>query len=189
MSFHDLNLILKNITNQTGWETQKQYLHILNLWQKLVSPQISQHSRPSHLTQQVLWIAVSSSVWSQHLSLQRYSLLKKLNAHLDLTLSDLRFSPALWYQNSAHLPADQAHLKPTSHPSQVVRNTPVSPDFPQGDTPLSAFHYWQHCLQVRSQEFPLCPLCAIPTPQGELDRWHKCFICFTKSKSDPDHQF
>ncbi len=180
MSFQNLDLVLKRVINQPGWELQKQYLQILNLWQDVVSPKIAQNSRPHHLTPQVLWIAVSSSVWSQELSLGRYSLLKKLNAHLDFSLTDLRFSAGFWYQNSAMMTEDEKKMILTTHPSQIHADPTILTQIPKGKTPLEAFQNWQESLRRRSQDLPLCPQCHTPTPQGEIDRWQKCYICFTK---------
>lgn len=180
MSFQNLNLVLKKVVNQPGWELQKQYLQILNLWQDLVSPKIAQNSRPHHLTVEVLWIAVSSSVWSQELSLQRYSLLKKLNTHLDTTLTDLRFSVAFWYQNSSLIKEDPENSILPQHPTQIQADPTILTQIPKGKTPLEAFQNWQESLKRRSQHLPLCPKCKSPTPQGEIDRWQKCYICFTK---------
>jgi len=183
MSFQNINLILKKVIDQPSWELQKQYFHILKLWPNIVSGKIAKNSRPHHLTPEVLWIAVSSSVWSQELSLQRYSLLKKLNPHLDITLTDLRFSVAFWYQNSSTMAENQQNSPLTSHPSVIKVDRAIFQEIPQGKTPLEALETWQQSLTIRSQNLPLCPHCQQATPQGELDRWQKCYLCFIKNNS------
>jgi predicted nucleic acid-binding Zn ribbon protein len=178
MSFHNMDFVLKRVIDQPGWEIQKQYLKILALWPDLVSPKIAQNSRPSHLTQQILWIGVSSSAWSQHLSLQRYSLLKKLNSHLDLTLTDLRFSPALWYQNLSSKDENLQGKSLSSHPSKIQTDPEILTQLPKGETVLQAFDRWQKFLSLRSPQLTPCPQCKIATPQGEIDRWEMCCMCF-----------
>ena len=178
MSFNNIDLVLKKVINQPGWEIQKQYFQILNIWQDLVSSKIAKNSRPSHISKKVLWIAVSNSVWSQELSLQRYSLLKKLNSHIEMNLKDIRFSNALWYQNSS---SNQEQNNITSHPSYSEKKKVSFENISEGKTSLSAFKNWQDSLNLRSQNLSVCPQCCIPTPQGELDRWNKCSLCFTKN--------
>ena len=120
-------------------------------------------------------MATSSSVWAQTLSLQRATLLKKLNTTLTEQLLDLHFSPAQWYQSSSNPATTEA----AEHPSYIESEDLASllPQLPEGNNPLDAFHRWSTILKQRSQHLPLCPRCDCPTPEGELKRWGFCAHC------------
>ena len=57
---------------------------------------ISQNTRPLYFSREVFGIATSSAVWAQELTLQRYSLLKRVNQQLNFNVKDIRFTPARW---------------------------------------------------------------------------------------------
>ena len=82
MSFDSLSRILITIENQPGWEAQRQFRQVLRVWHEVVEEKYLPHSRPLYISRQVLWVATSSSVWAQNLTLKRYGLLKKLNGKL-----------------------------------------------------------------------------------------------------------
>ena len=90
MGFNRLNDLLNSLQTQGNWEKEDGFLHLCKLWESLVDPKIKAHTRPQSVSRQVLWVATSSAAWSQTLSLQRYQLLKKLNAQLSTPLVDLK---------------------------------------------------------------------------------------------------
>jgi predicted nucleic acid-binding Zn ribbon protein len=126
-------------------------------------------------------VATASSVWAQNLSLQRYSLLKKLNALLSEPLVDIRFSSAQWYNVKPAAKVDR--MTQEKHPSTIAP-VPSLPELPKTNpTPQEAFQRWAAVIEARSQNLPLCPDCQCPTPPGELERWTVCAHCISKQRS------
>jgi predicted nucleic acid-binding Zn ribbon protein len=187
MSFQSLDEILTAIENQPGWDLQQQYRRLLQAWHKIVEPAIAEHARPLQITRRVLWVATSSSVWAQHLSLQRYPLLQKLKLELDQPLVDIRFSSVPWYTQKglAGSSPDLPLVNCQRHPSSIDTEEEFSPltELPPSHTPPSALQRWLTVLQSRSQSLPLCPQCQSPTPPGELERWTICAYCIARQWS------
>ncbi|MFN6236622.1 DUF721 domain-containing protein, partial [Microcystis sp.] len=118
MSLHSLDKILAVITQQAGWEEYRHYDQVLQLWPKIINPRLLEQTRPFSLSCGVLSVATSSAALAQELSLQRYSLLKRLNSQLETPLGDIRFSAARWQQDSQLIPLEA--IAPNSlrdHPS------------------------------------------------------------------------
>ena len=182
MSFNSLDQLLETIIQQPGWEKYRQNLCLFQSWEKTVGEKIAAHTRPLYIKRNVLWVATSSSVWAQTLSMQRYSLLLKLNQQLPYQLTDLRFSTAEWHK--PRISNSLAELN--NHPSQVtVTNlADAMSQLPQGDTPKTAFQRWLQALKMRSQGLPTCPQCQAPTPAGEIERWGRCFHCASQFFSE-----
>jgi predicted nucleic acid-binding Zn ribbon protein len=183
MSFNSLDRILEILQKQPGWETQQQYRHLLQCWETAVAPKVAQHARPLYIARNVLSVATSSSVWAQNLSLQRYSLLLRLNPLLSEPLVDIRFSCAQWH-NINRLRSDRA-IAQEQHPSAIEMNLEqLPPPLPQGKkTPQEAFQRWAAIVEARSRDLPVCPRCQCPTPVGELERWAFCSYCAAKQWS------
>jgi predicted nucleic acid-binding Zn ribbon protein len=182
MSFNSLIKILESIERQPGWERQQEFRQLLRSWEEAIDAPIKLNARPLYIARKVLWVATSSSVWAQTLSLQRYTLLGKLNAKLSEQLVDIRFSPARWYEieraNSTSSSTER------NHPSSIDNTFVESEDnSTESDTPQLAFKRWQERIQRRSQQLPLCPQCHCPTPEGELLRWQVCCHCAAKQWS------
>ena len=171
MSFDSLDGVLAALKQQSIPELQ-QYHRLLESWQAVVEPSVALQTRPLYVSRQILWVATSSSVWAQTLSLQRYALLKKLNAELSEPLVDIRFSTAQWHKrdrSTAAIPGSQGH------PSR----TKPFPKLPPGNSPQVAFERWSEQIRARSPH-QVCPSCQCPTPEGELQRWGLCYLCTTK---------
>lgn len=181
MSFDSLDKILNAITEQPDWEPYRQFCHLLRCWRQVVAPPIAENTRPLSISRNILWVATSSSVWAQTLSLQRHQILTKLNAALPEPLKDIRFSPAQWHDSRF-----QAEMEAES-PSQIEIPAEVFSisESPPGNTPESAFQHWARAVQARTQSWPLCPQCQCPTPSGELDRWNVCSFCAAKQWQSP----
>jgi predicted nucleic acid-binding Zn ribbon protein len=177
MSLHSLDKILAAITQKAGWEEYRHYDQVLQLWPKIINPRLIEQTRPFSLNRGVLSVATSSAALAQELSLQRYSLLKRLNGQLEIEITDLRFSSARWQQDFDLIPPDA--IAPNSlreHPSYVA------PEKPRENPEQSAgLRSWSEKIQQRYQSWPICPLCQSPTPSGELDRWQCCAFCFAQS--------
>ncbi|NJL91410.1 MAG: DUF721 domain-containing protein [Coleofasciculaceae cyanobacterium SM2_1_6] len=102
--FKPLHHILDVIENQPGWLTQQQFRLILRLWAEVVGETVADHTRPTGLDRQVLWVATSSPVWAQELGYKRHMILRKLSHLLtqkfgtpaQVALTDIKFSPKYW---------------------------------------------------------------------------------------------
>lgn len=180
-----LDKILSKITQQPEWQEYNQYQQLATCWRNVVNRKISQNTRPIYFSRGIFGIATSSAVWAQELTLQRYSLLKKVNRQLNFEVKDIRFTPAQWNDNIArdnHTDLaknidNQENIAATS-PKQVESATEIA-------TPKTAHEslkHWLSKIEKRSQNLPLCPQCNSPTPQKELERWHFCCHCMAQQK-------
>ena len=187
MFFSSLAQNLTTITNKPGWEKYQQHRQLLECWQKIVSKEIAQQTRLLYLNRKVLWVATSSSVWAQELTLQRYTILKQLNTELDFELKDIRFSAHQWQQASDRtLLGQNSPNNSSKHPSSLsLENASIAADnLSDIDDPQAAFQGWLNVIQSRSSHLPICPQCQSPTPEGELKRWFLCCHCAAKKWSD-----
>ncbi len=181
MSFQSLDRVFQRVINQPGWETQRQFHHLLREWQGVVKPKIAQQTRPLYISRKILWIATSSSVWAQHLTFKRHQILKQLNAKLALSLVDIRFSTAQWHhQSNSKSQNNFEAAQSSSHPSSLPHNLPNPVPTASSNQVQAALQNWLSALEVRSQYLPTCPQCQCPTPEGELQRWQVCAICATQ---------
>ena len=132
-----------------------------------------------YISRQVLWVATSSSVWAQDLSLQRYSLLKKLNSKLTFTLTDIRFSPANWKKSSDNWASDREEI--VIKPQKALDSAKNPEDEPKIDDPKLAIQKSLEKIKARielsTQSGCFCPQCGSPTPAPELERWKVCHHC------------
>ena len=187
MFFSSLEDILTEIEHQPGWEKYQQYRQLLEYWQRIVSEKIAQHTRPLYINRQVLWVATSSSVWAQELSLQRYTLLVQLNNPLPFSLKDIRFSSTQWKQTRDNdVSTDDVNNQQSLHPSRIKLNTSeitLANSSSVGD-PQKTVKYWLSVLKKRSLNLSICPQCQSPTPEGELKRWHLCCHCMAQKWSE-----
>jgi predicted nucleic acid-binding Zn ribbon protein len=177
MSLHSLDKILAAITQKAGWEEYRHYYQVLELWPKIINPRLVEQTRPFSLGRGVLSVATSSAVLAQELSLQRYSLLKRLNGQLEVEITDIRFSSARWHENSDPIPREAIALTSIQeHPCYVTKEM-------QSENPdqKASLQSWVEKIRQRSQSWPICPLCQSPAPPGELKRWHCCAFCFAQS--------
>lgn len=183
MSFKSVEEILKFVTSSPGWETYHQYCHLVECWRSLISPKVSTHTRPLYISRQVLWVATSSAAWAQNMSLQRYSLLKRLNPMLDEPLDDIRFSSALWHNvPQSTTDGTQESTSKQPHPSDIPPDL-ISDEKDASSNnahPQASFERWIEKMRLRAQNLPPCPLCQSPTPPGELERWNCCALCSTR---------
>lgn len=181
MSFQSLDRVLKEVISQPGWETQRQFHHLLREWKAVVKPKIAQQTRPLYVSRQILTIATSSSVLAQNLTFKRRYILKQLNAKLAMSLVDIRFSTAQWHhQPHAALKKNVEAGQSSSHPSSLPPNLPAPAPVVSSDQVQAALQHWLSALEVRSQCLPNCPQCQCPTPEGELTRWQVCALCVTQ---------
>jgi predicted nucleic acid-binding Zn ribbon protein len=178
MAFNSLNHLITALTKQPGWAQYQRYSRLCQCWNEVIDPKIVFHTRPVYIQRNSLWVATSSSVWAQHLSLQRHLFLKSINARFpEEPLVDIRFSSAKWH--SYQLVADT--FVESSHPSKIDFPVPCPQNVSDSlMTPAIAFQRWTDLMKGISQNMPLCPRCHCPTPPGELKRWSLCMHCATQ---------
>ena len=185
MFFNSLDRILKQVVNQPEWDQYRAYLEINKCWRQVVNKKASENTRPLGLERGVLQVATSSAVWAQEMTLQRYSLVKKLNKRLDFTLKDIRFSPARWQQNNqrslsseepSEFPLQEINLqKLIAERQQVQEEQELAPPDLQ-----STMSTWLDTVKKSSQELSPCPQCQTLTPPDELARWQVCRYCIAQ---------
>jgi predicted nucleic acid-binding Zn ribbon protein len=171
MSFKSLDRLIENWENQPELKQLHQFRLIVNNWLDVVGVPVAKHSRPHALNRGVLSVATSSSTWAQHLTLQRYQILTKLNPLLLEPITEIRFATAQW-QNQIVSPTNKAISR--SNREIAAANLPEFTD------PIAAFQQWAEVVQKRSQHLPLCPQCQCPTPTPEIERWAICALCSVK---------
>ena len=192
MFSNSLKNILHQLSQQPEWEQYKQYCEVIECWQKIINQKVAQNTKPKSISRQVLWIATSSSVWAQELSLQRYGFLKKLNSQLSFTLTDIKFSPARWTELSPTTPSqtknDIANGQKLSLSSENRLNNAKKLENSQKiDEPKIALKRWLERIKTKAesptQPYLLCPQCSSLTPISELERWQVCSHCIAKKWS------
>ncbi len=189
MPLNSLDLLLQKILAQPQWKKQKRFHELAECWFKVINSTVAKNTRPYCLRDDILVINTSNSVWSQHLSLQRYTLLKKINSLVYQPIKDLHFSPARWTTNIPVID-EEADIS-SNHPSQIEINdydnnyttNKSEPSVIKDDTPSEAMKKWFTNLETNRQSLPLCPRCQTPTPKGELERWGICMCCFAQEKT------
>jgi predicted nucleic acid-binding Zn ribbon protein len=181
MTLNSLDHLLIVLEKQPHWDEYRRYVEICQAWETIITEKIAPHTKPLFIQRDVLWVATSSAAWSQQLSFQGHSLLKKLNNQISSSpLLKIRFSSGQWDQNQ---PCDQDLPQETNlsffsypHGKKPLAKTSRKPT----QTPEEAFKQWTQVVQEHLQSLPLCPQCQCPTPLVELERWSKCSLCITQ---------
>ena len=185
MDFESLDRLLTNLAGLPIAQKIKDYQQLLNAWVIAVGPAIAKQTQPIAIEREILKVATASAALAQDLTFKRRQILAKLNLQLTTTVRDIRFSPRNWDPSQAtkeRSPVSEQQILWQQHPSRLD-----SPQDPIGDRktpavdPPQAFQTWAAKIQQRSQNWPLCPQCQCPTPQGELKRWQICGICAAKN--------
>lgn len=198
MHFNSVEQILTQLAQQPGWEKFREYRQLLKCWENIVNQQTFQHTRPLHITRQVLWVATSSAARAQELSFQRYSLLKRLNKQLTFNLKDIRFSSSGWHQTTSQPEIKPSLFSITTQPksetalSSIVteqeaensQNEPLSASSADSAKAKYAAERWLKILERNSASLLLCPGCNSPTPKGEIERWNLCCHCIAQKWSE-----
>ena len=184
MSFESINNILGVLENQEAFQKIQQFRRLLRCWAEVVGTAANTYTRPISISRDVLFVATSSSAWSNNLSLQRYRILKQLNAQLPINLIDIRFSTAQWQDvvGQGNYEDEREQSLSLQHPSWIgdAGSLPSLCEQPKVTDAHTAFQNWAKRVRERSHELPLCPQCQCPTPVGELQRWSVCSFCTTK---------
>ena len=181
MPLRPLDTVLQNLLNQKAWEHQKQFREITLLWQELLPKKTAANSRPYSIKNNTLLVTTRNNTWSQHLTLQRLSIRKKLNQKLTSaqTIKEIRFTTAHWQQKPAYSPLADPDLP---HPSRL-ENPQLKSSRSMAQSPANAVRSWLQQQQKQLRDEPVCPSCNVPTPHGELERWHVCRCCIAQEWS------
>lgn len=211
MHFNSVEQVLTQLETQPGWEKFRQYRQLLKCWDRVVNPQIAQHTRPLYINRQILYIATDSAARAQELSFQRYALLKRLNQQLTFQIQDLRFSSSQWHQKTYSL-ENQPPLFTISDPigyaernrqssasnQSKIKVDPIAPSesahrhktkpqiqnyvSPQ-DKAKNAALRWLRSIEQRNDSAVFCPQCKAATSKEELTRWNLCHHCVAQQCS------
>lgn len=181
MAWRSLNQVLGSFEQQPTWNHRQQFQRLLACWPEVVGAVVAGQTRPIALQRDVLQVATSSSVWAQNLMFERQRILDKLNARLRLSVKDIRFSTAHWYNGGAETITSEAQKIWQQHPSRTGEPGFASTPLATPKDATAAFQSWAGRVRSRSQHLPLCPACRCPTPQGELQRWSVCSLCAAKA--------
>lgn len=194
MPLSSLDQLLQRILAQPQWEKQRRFHELANCWYQIIPPRIAQNTRPYCLKEDTLFISTSSFSWSQNLSLQRYSLLQKINHRVSQPIKALSFSSARWYPytESNHLTkqVDDNKIHPSIITNQdnlteiMEKRSPSNLPSNPSTNPQSALQEWFNHIQQKNQSYPSCPNCQALTPQGEIDRWGVCACCFAQKTNN-----
>ena len=186
MYFNSVEQILTQLEKQPGWEQFRDYRQLLKCWHNTVNQNTVKHTRPLHITRQVLWVATSSAARAQELSFQRYTLLKRLNKQLPFTLKDIRFSSSQWHQKTYTESTDEVLFSTTKQSkskkitSTVEKQRKNSSRNSATEAKIAAKR-WLETIS-KSDSLP-CPNCEASTPSGEIERWNCCYLCVAQKWS------
>ncbi len=186
MFSNSLDRILKRLVNQPEWDQYRAYLQINQYWQQVVNKKASENTRPLGLERGILQVATSSAVWAQEMTLQRYSLVKKLNKRFEFTLKDIRFSPARWQQvqqrSLKHQTLSEFPLQEINLQKLIVQKQKEQEQQEEATPPnlQSTMSNWLKTVQKSAQDLTACPQCQTLTPPDELARWQVCRYCIAQ---------
>ena len=181
MALDALGKLLAIAQAKQSWPIPLDFQEIRKNWEELVGEKVARNSRPTALINNVLWVSVSSSAWSQELSFKRRDIIRRIKERVT-ELKDIRFSPGNWTRSP--LPrTDDFSLHP-SFVGEIERGQRVKGKL----TPTESFKDWAERVKARSEGLPLCPQCQCPTPNGELERWSICALCFSQSRPNANRK-
>lgn len=162
------------------WQSSAEIRQILALWPQFVGPAVAQHSQPTKIRANVLYVAVSSAAWSQTLTFERSRILQNIHQKLPTTqrsIRELRFAPAEWQRLSRV--SEPTPTQPLSH-HPCWADSPASFPISKVRNPDVMFQQWARRKQQQLANQSRCPACQSPCPTRELNRWSVCSICVAK---------
>ncbi|MFM7470682.1 MAG: DciA family protein [Nodosilinea sp.] len=193
MAFDSLARLIDEFEQQPNWHRQARFRQVLRHWSGVVGAVVAGQAIPVRLERQVLYVAVANAMWGQTLTLERLTILTRLNPQLGFEVKDIRFSPADWYHRASETPAPslpQPSPLPDwlrHHPSFDARLwstiAPPRTDYPAAIAAPDAqasFRRWASLNQRQTAQWLLCPRCHCPCPPGEMKRWSRCSLCAAK---------
>lgn len=179
MAFVSLRQAFDFLPHEDKWKSQRRFQQLVACWPEIVGAVVAAQTRPYAIQRQTLQVGTSSPVWAQTLVFERLRILEKLNARMNLKLTDIRFSTVYWHAHSDRPIPSQTSQLWQEHPSRVEPLKPPVVASPHDAG--QAFQHWSQTIQAQTQHLPLCPRCHCPTPEGELRRWSICGHCISQS--------
>jgi predicted nucleic acid-binding Zn ribbon protein len=183
MSLDAIGRVIHNLEQQPSWRSRGEFRRILDHWPTIVGAVVARQTRPVRLTRQVLYVAVANPMWAQTLTLERLTILTKLNQQLQLDIQDLRFSSGDWFRPATSNPTlvsaqpetvpDWLRQHPSFEPGAIAAVTRPT----ERPTAKESFQRWATLAQGLTAQRVLCPECGCPCPPGELNRWSRCSVC------------
>ncbi|BDA39912.1 DciA family protein [Candidatus Atelocyanobacterium thalassae] len=178
MALTSLDTPLESLAKQGHWIDYHRYMEICNIWKAIVTHDILINTDILSISQDIVYIATSSSGWSQELSFQQYSLLKKINQHLLVTsINKLHFSSAKWSEKKLFKSPPYKKEKACffSHKNSYSSVSKIT--IRKDETAQEAFEKWTMAVKNKLTSFSICPKCQRPASLRELQRWSKCYLC------------
>ncbi len=183
MPLDAIGRVIHQLEQQPSWRSRGQFRRILERWSGIVGAAVARQTSPVRLSRQVLYVAVANPMWAQTLTLERLTILTKLNQQLQLELQDLRFSSGDWFRRTPANPGpvpdqpatipDWLRQHPSFEPGAIVAGARSS----QRPSPEESFQRWATLAQKLAAQRAICPECGCPCPPGELNRWSRCSVC------------
>ena len=178
MAFTSLDKPLALVTKEKHWTHYRQYVEICSIWKNIVTHNILLNTNILSINKDIVYIATSSTGWSQELSFQKCSLLKKINQQLLYTsITKLHFSSAKWSRKNQLNISLHEREKISFFSCREMQSTASNIYKKESQTPQSAFEKWTMNVQNQLTSFSVCPQCQRPASLHELKRWSKCYLC------------
>jgi predicted nucleic acid-binding Zn ribbon protein len=87
-----LGALLQELFRRKNWQQRLDQHALFLRWEEIVGTEIAERAQPDCIRGEVLWLRTTDSVWMQHLSLQKTTLLALLNGRLgENGVKDIRF--------------------------------------------------------------------------------------------------
>ncbi len=102
--------VLNNILDQYGLSKSLSRHRVIHLWPKIARKAIARHSRIERITENVIHVAVDSSVWMNEIAALKHILLAKINECLGPGIP--KFEDIRFYQRSRGFHKDESITKP-----------------------------------------------------------------------------
>jgi len=101
-----IDKLLAELFRKKNWQRRLGLHAIFQTWPQVVGEEIARRAAPHVIRGDVLWVAVSDSVWMQQLHLQKQQLLEHINASLagPEKISDIRFQIDAGLEDERPLP-------------------------------------------------------------------------------------
>ncbi len=78
----NLASLIADVFQKRNWQRRLGLHQVFLFWDKVIGAEIAAHAQPKVIRGDVLWLAVSDSVWIQHLQFEKMTILDKINARL-----------------------------------------------------------------------------------------------------------
>jgi hypothetical protein len=78
----DLGSLLASVLTQKDWQRRLRLHQLFLFWDEVVGREIARHAQPQVIKGDVLWLAVTDSIWMQQLQFERHHILELLNTRL-----------------------------------------------------------------------------------------------------------